>query len=442
MSSNSSKIDQFGESHFIRDQLLGQGGHTPSQTHEFTSSPFDQFPEIIGRSSLMLNILETISKVAKASKSSVLILGESGTGKELVASAIHRLSSRASRPFIPINCSAIPEPLLEAELFGHEKGAFTGADKRREGIFASANGGTIFLDEIGDMPTRLQAKLLRVLQEKKFSPVGSNKLETTNVRIIAATNVDLESAVEKGSFRLDLYYRLNVLPIDLPPLRQRGEDVSRLLDHFLVKANIDHQKSQHCYLASEVYEVLKRYSWPGNIRQLQNLIDRLVIIKDGGKISIEDLPKEYIHANAAASLDEQQPELRFVSSSTDGKKRLEAPLKNNDHNHQNAFNFTFAEDDTPAVKNDASSVWHLPIGGSEGSQDFFAVLSQIRLPDSGLDLPKVIESLENQLIVQALDMTSNNKNQAARLLGMNRTTLVERIKKRKITRLLSPTSEL
>ena len=177
-------------------------------------------------------------------------MGESGTGKELVASAIHRLSNRALKPFIPLNCSAIPENLLEAELFGHEKGAYTGADKKRDGVFARAHGGTVFLDEIGDMPLRLQAKLLRVLQEKKFSAVGSNKTIEADVRIVAATNIDLEQAIEKGSFRLDLFYRINVLPITLPALRERGEDVVRLLEHFVVKANIDNQKHNQCYFSA------------------------------------------------------------------------------------------------------------------------------------------------------------------------------------------------
>ncbi len=188
--------------------------------------------DIKGESSSMKDMLQVVSKVSRT-ESPVLICGESGTGKELIARAVHRLSNRANGRFLAINCSAIPENLLEAELFGYVKGAFTGADSRRKGFFEAASGGTVFLDEIGDMPARLQSKLLRVLQEKQFSPIGSNEVIRSNVRIIAATHVDLEKAVKKQSFRLDLFYRLNVLPVNVPALRDRPEDVRILLDHFI-----------------------------------------------------------------------------------------------------------------------------------------------------------------------------------------------------------------
>jgi len=214
----------------------------------------NSFPEIIGRSIPMMNVLETVSKVAR-SDSAVLIYGESGTGKELIAKALHRLSPRADKAFVAINCSAIPELLLESELFGYEKGAFTGADKRRAGKFEHASGGTIFLDEIGDMPAQLQAKLLRVLQEKRFTPIGSNESREADVRIIAATNVDLESAVKKQTFRLDLYYRLNVLPVQLPALRERSEDIPSLLEHFLEISN--RAGGGGCWFTPEAVDVLK-----------------------------------------------------------------------------------------------------------------------------------------------------------------------------------------
>ena len=194
--------------------------------------------EIKGQSTVMEKVLQTVAKVAR-SDSPVLINGESGTGKELIARAIHRLSPRVSRRFVAINCSAIPENLLESELFGHVKGAFTGAEGRRKGYFEEANGGTIFLDEIGDMPWRLQAKLLRVLQEKQFSPIGSNETKQADVRVVAATNVNLEKAVADKNFRLDLFYRLNVLPVRVPSLKERSEDVSILLNHFL---DLSHQR--------------------------------------------------------------------------------------------------------------------------------------------------------------------------------------------------------
>jgi transcriptional regulator with PAS, ATPase and Fis domain len=259
----------------------------------------DAFPEIIGRSVAMQRVLETVSKIAR-SDSSVLISGPSGTGKELIASAIHRLSPRSTKRFIPINCSAIPEDLLESELFGHEKGAFTGADRRRAGYFEIAEGGTILLDEIGDMPQRLQAKLLRVLQERKFSPLGGSELKRADVRVIAATNVDLEKAVAEGRFRLDLYYRLNVLPIHLPALNERSEDISSLLDHFLEISNRVHSPTNPCFFSQELVDHLSKYAWPGNVRELQNLVERVVVIKGGGAISVDQLPREYQSANTGS----------------------------------------------------------------------------------------------------------------------------------------------
>jgi len=403
-----------------RDRLLGVGAERESRSMAgVLSSPFESFPDIVGRSTAMMQILETTLKVARASKSSsVLILGESGTGKELVARSIHRLSPRANREFIALNCSAIPEALLEAELFGHEKGAFTGADKKRAGVFSRANGGTIFLDEIGDMPPRLQAKLLRVLQEKKFSAVGSNKLEDLDIRIVAATNVDLEVAVKKGEFRLDLYYRLNVLPIFLPPLRERGDDVVRLLEYFIAKANIDYQKINPCFLSSEVIGVLKRYTWPGNVRQLQNLVDRIVLLKDGGQISISDLPQEFLNANIQNNLN-----VTDAAHMNESKAQI--------FRDQNV-SVTQKEVDKNLTAKNFSNV----------DQDFNQLLEGLKLPKNGICLTQSVELLENHLILQALRLTNNNKNRAAKLLGMNRTTLVERIKKRGLVELKAPMKEL
>jgi transcriptional regulator with PAS, ATPase and Fis domain len=340
--------------------------------------------------------LELISKVAK-SEGSVLVYGESGTGKELIASAIHRLSPRSARRFVAINCSAIPEDLLESELFGHEKGAFTGATSRRSGYLEMARGGTILLDEIGDMPLRLQAKILRVLQEKQFFPVGSNEPKRTDIRIIAATNVNLQKAVAEGTFRLDLYYRLNVLPIHIAPLRERTTDIEPLLFHFLEIANSKHNVMNPCYLGSDVIDVLRRYPWPGNVRELQNLIERLVVIRGGGLISANDLPTEYTSAPATPPKLQQAP-------------HKAAPTVDD-------------LDAQPAVPAAAPTV-------------------AAELPKEGIDLIQFIENLENHYILQALEKTGHNKNQAARLLGLNRTTLVERIKKRKLAPLNMPSKEL
>jgi transcriptional regulator with PAS, ATPase and Fis domain len=343
----------------------------------------------------MEKVFQTIGKVAR-SDSPVLIHGESGTGKELVACALHRLSQRASRRFLAVNCSAIPETLLESELFGYVKGAFTGADKSRKGYFEEAAGGTLFLDEIGEMPPRLQAKLLRVLQEKQYSPIGSNEVKMSDVRVITATNVDLEEAVAQGRFRLDLFYRLNVLPITLPPLRERRGDVRQLLDYFLQRSNQLHELDHLCYFQSDVYQCLEQYPWPGNVRELQNLIERLVVMSGGGAITLESLPPEYRRPKAGAT-------------SRDRELLAESPKE---------------------------------IVDPEWSQDVQASGAIELLPVDGIDLEIYIERLENSLIMQALERTGNNKNQAAKLLGLNRTTLVERIKKRKLVPLNLPSKEL
>ncbi len=241
---------------------------------------------IIGVSETVRNLIEVIRKVA-STDSTVLITGESGTGKSLIAKAIHFLSDRRDRPFVTINCAAIPETLLEAELFGYEKGAFTGATSSRKGKFELANGGTVFLDEIGDMPLYLQAKILRVIQEKEIERLGGEKVIKVDVRIIAATNRDLESLVKEGKFREDLYYRLNVIPIHVPPLRERKEDIPLLVEHFLEKFNEKYGKKVR--IAPEAMEPLMEYDWPGNVRELENTVERLVVMNEG-VVRSADLP--------------------------------------------------------------------------------------------------------------------------------------------------------
>ncbi|MDE3269633.1 MAG: sigma 54-interacting transcriptional regulator [Pseudomonadota bacterium] len=329
----------------------------------------DCFPEIVGRSELMRSLLALVKKISP-SDSSVLIQGESGTGKELIATAIHRLSNRSDRPFIALNCSAIPETLLESELFGHERGAFTGANRKREGYFAAADGGTIFLDEIGDMSLTLQAKLLRVLQDKRYTPLGGSSSKNTDVRIIAATNHNLENAMHSGgTFRLDLYYRLNVLPLNLPPLRERTADIDALLQHFLAIYNRSYAPPVPCYFHPDALACLKRYGWPGNIRQLRNTVDRLILTSSGGMIGVEQLPAEF-HRQS-----DQLPQ-------------------------------------------------QLQTAAEETIQD---------IGDPDFCLSEHIARMENQLILRALRSTGNNKNRAAKILGLNRTTLVEKIKKRRLS---------
>jgi DNA-binding NtrC family response regulator len=317
-----------------------------------------RFDNIIGQSQPMQNLYTMIQRVAKTD-STVLILGESGTGKELIANAIHFNGERRDKPFVPINCGAIPEELMESELFGHEKGAFTGAFKERRGRFELANGGTIFLDEIGEMSPKLQVKLLRVLQERKFERVGSSRSIEVDVRVIAATNKDLEQAVAAGKFREDLYYRLNVIPFHVPPLREREGDIPLLAHHFL-RRHCQKKEIPPKTIDKAALEALQHYDWPGNVRELENVIERLVILTDGNEISFEDLP----------------PRMRAQESSCP---------------------HPFPE-----------------------------------IGDAEIDLKKTLEDLESHLILEALKKAGGVKNKAAKYLGLNRTTLIEKMKKKRI----------
>lgn len=323
-----------------------------------------QFSKIIGHSPEMQSVFHIIEKVAD-SDSTILITGESGTGKELMARAVHNLSSRKNDSFIAINCGAIPTELLESELFGHVRGAFTGAIANRAGRFELADGGTIFLDEIGDLAPQLQVKLLRVLQERNFEPVGGTRSIAVNVRVIAATNKDLEELTRLGQFREDLFYRLNVIPLHIPSLRERRSDIPFLLEHFITHLN-QRKKRNIQGISSEALRHLVQYPWPGNIRELENLIERLAILKGTGQIEVADLPPRY--------------------------QSLGLP------NHQ-------------------------------GSIDI-KPLTEIQIPESGVDFNALVDQFENQLLIQALERTNWNRNQAAQLLGLNRTTLVEKIKKK------------
>lgn len=318
----------------------------------------DHFDKFIGQSPQIRQVLNLVERVAETD-STVLILGESGTGKELIAKAIHEQSARCDEPLVTVNCAAMPEGLLESEFFGHVKGAFTGATCTREGKFAQADGGTIFLDEIADMSPKLQVKILRVLQEKHFEPVGSNEVKEVDVRIITATNRNLEQMVQEGSFREDLYYRLNVIPIEIPPLRKRRSDIPLLIDYFLERFS-DQNKMEKIEMMPETKKCLLDYSWPGNVRELENMMERLVVLNHTGTITVEDLP----------------------------------PM------------IWEAEDAMPA--------------------------NRFKIPDNGLSFKEIIDNFERDLIRSALDKTNWNKNQAAHLLRLNRTTLIEKIKKQGI----------
>jgi DNA-binding NtrC family response regulator len=317
-----------------------------------------RFENIVGDSEKMQKIFEVIEKVAD-SDSTILILGESGTGKELIAKAIHYNSYRREGPFIPVNCAAIPSELLESELFGHEKGAFTNAIRTRIGRFELANGGTIFLDEIGDMSPVLQSKLLRVLQDRQFERIGGIKTIKTDIRVIAATHQDLKLAVEQKRFREDLYYRLNVIPIHLPPLRERKSDIPLLAHHFLDHFNRTKKKKIKGF-TKEAMDKLIQYDWPGNVRELENTIERVVILLDGDFITPQDLPEKF----------------------------------------QN-----LTRENIP---------------------------QEIIIPDEGISLEEAVNEFERKLILQALQKTGWVKNKAARLLNLNRTTLIEKIKRQNL----------
>jgi sigma-54 specific flagellar transcriptional regulator A len=320
----------------------------------------DPLEQLIGQSAAMCQVKDLIRQVADTD-ATVLILGESGTGKEVVAQAIHACSPRSAYGFVPLNCGAIPAELLESELFGHEKGAFTGAITARKGRFELAEGGTLFLDEIGDMPLPMQVKLLRVLQERMYERVGGNKSFQANVRVIAATHRDLPLRIEEGSFREDLFYRLNVFPIELPSLRARREDVPLLMDAQLQKCAT--QGRDLPKLTAETLEALMQYDWPGNVRELGNLAERLSILYPGKTVTVEMLPRQY------------------------------QPL--------------------------------LPVSSVN-----FAETSHI-LPtfDGSLDLRHYLQEMEKQIIMRALDQANGVVSQTAKLLRINRTTLIEKMRK-------------
>jgi sigma-54 specific flagellar transcriptional regulator A len=353
-----------------------------------------------GNSSAIHDISRLIRQVA-AHDSSVLILGESGTGKELAARAIHDASPRRQRPFVAINCGAIPAELLESELFGHEKGAFTGAIAARKGRFEIAEGGTLFLDEIGDMSMPMQVKLLRVLQERVFERVGNHATIRCNVRIIAATHRNLEDSIARGVFREDLFYRLNVFPIEMPSLRSRIEDLPMLVRDFSDR-NVSEGRSK-VELTSRTMKVLSRYPWPGNVRELSNLIERLSILCPNRRIDVADLPPKYRPAQLLAELDlDNEPELpeAFV---------LE-PLRNAGHGDDDLAGLDDHEVISMLAHGDpAETVAHLP-------------------PD-GLDLRDHLFTIERDLIQQALTRTGGTVAHAARLLKLRRTTLVEKLRK-------------
>ena len=323
---------------------------------------------LVGNSARMRIVRALIARLAN-SNSTVLITGESGTGKELAARAIHDLSPRQNGCFVPVNCGAIPEELLESELFGHVRGAFTGAVNARQGRFQLAHGGTLFLDEIAEMSAKLQVKLLRVLQERQFEPVGSDSAVQVDVRVVAATNKDLRVAVRERKFREDLFYRLNVLPLELPPLRERDTDIALLIRHFLA-FHARRRGKAAIQVNDDAMAMMERYGWPGNVREVENLIERLVVLSEDGNVGPTDLPDYVVH-NATPQ-------------------------------HQTT--------------------------------------AQVSLPSEGVDLDGFLEKIEDGFIQQALERSRGNKTLAAELLNLNRTTFIERLRKKGMLQSARPAS--
>ncbi len=348
-----------------------------------------------GTSGAVREVNQLIRQVARHD-STVLLLGESGTGKEVAARAIHDCSPRAGRPFVPVNCGAIPAELLESELFGHEKGAFTGAISTRKGRFELADGGTLFLDEIGDMSPNMQVKLLRALQERTFERVGSQVTQRCNVRIIAATHRNLEAAIQAGTFREDLFYRLNVVPIEMPSLRNRIEDLDMLVHDMAQRLSI--VEGSRLRLSTCALSALRRYSWPGNVRELQNLLERLAIQCGDRLVQVGDLPARYRPAGWQPSPAELEADARELAG--DGRRAADVPVEA----------VLRIEDVTPAAAASADA----PLR---------------RLPDDGIDLRAHLDSIERELIEQALQRSDGIVAHAARLLGLRRTTLVEKLRK-------------
>jgi len=365
-----------------------------------------RIPKLGGSSAAIQYVRTMIEQVAKTD-ASVLILGESGTGKEVVARNIHALSKRCKAGFVPVNCGAIPADLLESELFGHEKGAFTGAISSRQGRFELAEKGTLFLDEIGDMSLPMQVKLLRVLQERTFERVGSNKSIESNVRILAATHRNLEENINDGKFREDLFYRLNVFPIELPSLRERLEDVPFLLQDQIDKLEADERGSVR--LTAEATEMLGQYTWPGNVRELSNLVERLSILYPDSIVDAQHLPPKYQPATTYKSCVESakskppfNPALMFadLDENDDIEKCLLKKLPTD-----------------------------LPKKITEGFAEVAITSDNSTMDDEGLDLKEHLAGMEVALITQALGKTDGVVAHAAKLLKMRRTTLVEKLKK-------------
>lgn len=402
---------------------------------------------IIGRTDAIREMLERVHTIASVN-STVLITGESGTGKELVARAIHRLSPRRTRPFIAVNCSAIPESLLESELFGHEKGAFTGATSRRKGMFELADGGTLLLDEIGEMALPLQTRFLRVLEAHRFMRVGGDVEIEVNVRVIAATNKQLRNSVRVGSFRKDLYYRINVLHVDLPPLRHRRQDIPILVRLFIDELSQTHDR-EFKGLSAEAMQILLDYEWPGNVRELRNLIESMVVLAPGSMIRAEDIPLDIRETSGRTLLPVSlgDPSVLVVADGSEGVPALpqmdflfrtlvEMKIDLEDLRSQfDRFKTRYSAEDTP--------VWDAVTGEPTAVDSVFAGMAAIEVsggregeldaqPSIQVEPEMTMAEIERQAIAIALASVAGNRRKAAERLGIGERTLYRKIKKYEI----------
>jgi sigma-54 specific flagellar transcriptional regulator A len=371
--------------------------------------------KIIGLSPAIKALRELI-KLLGPSDSTVLIVGESGTGKELVANALHECSERASGPFVPVNCGAIPKDLLESELFGHKRGSFTGAISDRKGRFQLADKGTLFLDEIGDMSMDLQVKLLRVLQERTVDPVGSIGSIPIDVRVVAATHQDIEALIDEGRFRKDLYYRLNIMPIEVGPLAERAEDIPLLIEHFsrqqakALQAPIS--------ISPESMRLLLAYDWPGNVRELSNLVDRYTALYAQQEVDLHKVPASMVPSGLRKLMQGQQSQNRTLGEDEISRRVARKP----DHVAMDLAGTSARNAEAIDIPSRDSSIDEIQrvINLAQGGPDF---------PDEGVELKQHLLEIEQRLIKEALTKAQGNVSKTARLLSLRRTTLIEKINK-------------
>ncbi|MBX3232133.1 MAG: sigma-54-dependent Fis family transcriptional regulator [Labilithrix sp.] len=386
--------------------------------------------DIISVDARLVEVLETIDRVARSSVT-VLVTGESGTGKELIVAALHDASTRHSAPLITINCGAIPNDLVESELFGHAKGAFTGAQSTRRGLVAAAEGGTLFLDEVGELPLLVQVKLLRLLQQREYTPLGETRAVKCDVRIAAATNRDLEAEVKAGRFREDLFYRLNVIHLELPPLRERRNDLELLAKHFCRVLAERSGRDDLKGLSPAAVASIVAFPWPGNVRALENALERGVLLAKGPFVEPHDVFGRMKGGKASGPVPASEP----APTPEPPKAAVEAELRAMLPNVEAPVSTpSVASVPEPVSITEAAAAADEP--PSEAARESIKRASNPmfprQLPDVGLELFTAVDAYQNDLIRQALARTAGNRNRAAQLLGLNRTTLVEMIRRRKL----------